>query len=1495
MKYNKYIGIPYSENGRDTTGIDCWGLACLFYKQEFDIDLPTYTEFYSGGQDPSISNLINTNIDNWIEIKNPTIGDLCLFNIYNEPHHVGIYLGNNQFLHSREGKDTAIESLNSPQWKKRFAGFFKHSDQSIEVVGAPHPLRTGIIREWTVAGTTIEDFVNFIHKKYEISEDLEPTLVIMVDGIPIAKDKWPTTVLECDQKITYKIRPGSGREGLRLILTLAVVLTAQWAAATLVPGASAAGATLGTKLAAAAVYTATAIAGGALIDRIAPIRPDKGYPDPGTPETLNLLNGATNQINRFGAIPVVLGKIRYSAILGAVPYIETLDNTNIIHLLLVWGFGPLDIEDICVGSTQLNQAYYQDLPVNVPLPQTIHGTGNETATQIAEFNRLYPSDVEQHSDVGGLLVNTVDDGNPWRTVTFEQQVDRIDITLSFPEGMRKIISSGKSAGKIEEAVAVIEFQYMEKDPVTDTWPTYWENSPGYVIGRGDINTIGFTENIIAPSAIVTMIEDPLNGYSYAQATNTYRTYLVCMEANGTIKLIPGAVSDTSTADPSQTFINKYYNSTTYNNLIGYDNTYSRIPALPPSYKHIYTITLSSNNGLINLISHLNSWSYTGLVLTYVNHEEVNSDVYPGVQYAGHTTINITGGLIWDNQNPFPTASTPLTIFETRTNTIPNTVNGDIGNAYNSLLADHGIWGADGLSPFISDPVTFTVDPKDAGMFNIQLAADDYGSVYIDNKNVLSVSRSGGTKLASQNTYLNAGTHTLNLKGTNTGGAKSIACRITSAVGSAVVPHAALNSIVSFGTGGFYSKVKDGFNYTKSFKFPSLAHRRIRVRRLNDSTAEIVNEEGEIQARNYFSVSLYSATGFNTTVPPMYSLPRGNIARTALTVQSSDKVNGQIDGINAIVKTKCLDWDSTLNKWVPGRATNNPASLFLYVLTHSANAYPVPFSQIDLNSLQEWHNFCSTSTPLRPVLSFNSVITSTSSLMDVLKDICAAGLASPTLIDGKWGVTIDKPKDFVVQHFTPHNSWGFQSNKILPQMPHAFRIPYQDEEQAYQTKEEYVYNYGYNSTNATVFEELQLPGVTNVEQVRFLGKWHFAQIKLRPEEYKLNVDFEYLVCTRGDLVRVTHDVPLWGIGSSRIKSLVDTNNIRLTDSILLTAGKSYRLSIRTNYTNSTQDGIEYATLTNITETKYYDEIQLTLPLSSNVEEDNLIIIDETTKETQELIVLKVEPSDNNSAALTLVDYSPQLYTTDLNSSLSHSSNITKPGKAIINKGIYDTPIYVDLISDRYTAIKGSSNIFQSTAILTFSNPTSLIASATRVELQIVTSEEIFTNTTKSLFTQKNSGSYTFTNLTPFEMYKIRFRYCNNSVSVFGPWSEIYTFTAAVGGNQPPTVQNVILDLESTYITAYVEQNTDLIPDFKTYEFRLYKDTGTEDFWDLVPDSINNIMIEQTTSIARFNLLQIPLPRISDQGITYRVACRVLNTSDEYSTESALGTIVIKTIQ
>lgn len=1505
MNIDKYIGLPYLENGRDWTGVDCWGLARLYYKEELGLDLPDYSEFYSGGSDPRLENLVLDQKALWIKTTSPQPNDLCVFSILGSPVHVGVYLGNNTFLHCREGQDSVVESLTNIKWANRLEGYYSYNPEQalIAVNGSPHPLRLAVVYEHAYPGTTLEYVAANIYNKYSISATLRSRMVVAVDGEVIPQEHWPTYQLREGQQVSYKII-AQGRTATRLLLTVAVLVAAYFtygATLELVP-ASMGAPTVGLKVAAAVAAATVQVAGMALVNAIAPIRMPNAGQDPGQPNQLNLFNGSSNQINRFGAIPVILGKVRYTGLLGATPYTKTLTDTNILNLLIVWGFGPLQIDenDICVGANNLNTAFYDsDTSKGLPRPYTLIGSFNEDSTQTTEFNKRYPQDVEQIYSSQGELVNNQQEGtNVWREVTFLQQATGIDIALTFPEGLRAIKTTGDGAGKIVETTATVEIQVAK---VTDSFGS----TPQYQAG-----TVSSNPN--APTTAVAF-KKSLRGASISsgpdwepKTVDLYKWYVICLTPSGEIVEIAGTPTDNQTQEPSQA-IKDILTENSLGSLINAQQDFSRLPTIPTNYIKLYSLCFFGNQGLVDTINHLASLGgqgYNGFALTTT---AVTVDNMGTLEPTGEVVVTVNGGTYYPQAVPVNGQVTPETHFATRQNSMTETGTGatatpvlNLYSGWSDFLKQNSVWIGSNNTIDIQGTFTIPAEPPERDVY-FEAAVDDEAKIYVDGVLVFDLPKQSWRTSATGKLLLTAGSHTVRIIATNSeGGNAGVAFKITSKQGTSDAPLRALGTFITFGSNDIYSKRKDPFNHVYSLRGLERAVYKLRVRRVDNDDPESLQDY-----RKYHKVALLNATSYDN-VAPLQKLPRGNLCRTVIQVQSSNKVNGSVDGINALLQTLTYDWDSVNNKWEPFKATNNPASLFLYILTHPANAYRVAklesntfiadvAQKVDLAKIQEWHQFCSTPNTQtgKPVLSYNSVLTGTTSVMDALRDVCAAGMASPIFIDGKWSVVIDKPRAYAVQHFTPHNSWGFEATKALPKIPDAFRVTIQDESNAYQTKELIIYNYGKNASNAEVFEELQLPGITNAAQATFFAKWHLAQLKLRPETYILNTDFEYLVCNRGDMVRVTHDVPLWGTGSGRIKAITG-NQLVLTESVYLETTKEYRLLIRTNTGAST-----IKTVQTVPSNNYYDTVTCTTPIvvADNLEVDNLFIIGEVSKESQELVVLAVEPSSNLTARITLTDYSSEIYSLNLTSefpNVTYNANITST-TGVVNNTITESPIINSITSTRETGQEIAIGTFQTGALISFSNPAGLTSFASFVEIEIIRGDEQFNgiNPSNVQSVRKETGNYTINGLITGVMYKIRARYADALGTVFGPWSDTQIFVASISG-LTPTVPILEVDLDTTYIVAKVPQTVVKNADFKAYEYRLYKDTGVEDFWELVPNNTNNIKVIESQSEARFNLLDLPAPRISQAGITYRVACRAVSRTGEYSSQSALGTIVVTTI-
>lgn len=1498
MDYNKYIGLPYASNGRTESGVDCWGLACLFYRDELRIELPSYSELYSTASDPQVVSAINSNRDSWLQTTEAVPGDLCLFNIYGEPAHVGVYVGDNKFLHAREGRDSVIESLSSAQWSKRFQGFYTYSRQSqVLVAGSPHPLKTQVVYDWTVAGTSVQDFADFVNTKYSVSDRFAAQLAILVDGQLVPREHWSTTVLQENQTIAYR-SVAQGRNATRLLLTLAVVV----AAAYLGPLAGKALAGVGASTSTIAAYSAAAtgvinMAGMALVNAIAPVRMPPTPADPGSAAGLNLFSGASNQINRFGAIPVVLGKMRVTGVLGATPYIDTLTDTSLINLLLVWGFGPLQVSDICIGTSSIQNFYgLEEFGQDFPAPVTLNGTATDDATA---FNKLYPRDVEQQQ-VNVLLVKNAEDGNPWQNVVLNQEdTTSIDVALTFPEGMRQIVVSGGDAGKIREATAAVEFQLRKFDASTNQFSD-WESRPSYTHGTTGAASTNYT-NTIGPDIGYTTVVTAGGDGSSSYFTPLYQWFTYALSETGEIRRFDGAATDNQNADPSAALV-ALYKKESYAGLLGNDAdpaTYTRLPQLPQNgYIKLYTICVYQNS-VVNTINHIQGYiGVTGLALTTTalttstEWGEGGSTQFNGIK------IQITSGTVSRFSNTQPAVGQAVPVFNTRN--MPGVVTRINNRVWAPFTNTYAVWDVTNPSSIDFDK-TEQVNFPYTGYYQIEASADDEGSVLINNRQVVGIPAPGHSSTVTNLAYLEAGTYPVRVKAKNTyGGNAGVACYITYTENGGLNNLPTPDTIISFGSPGLYHKRKDAFNFVYKIKNLDPGQYEIRVRRANDDVTE-----PEESLRNYNKVSLLSVTAYANPINPDTGLPQGPLnpipntylARTALRLQSTSKANGNVDGVNAVVQTIALDWDRGTQTWVT-RATSNPASLFGYVLLHPGNAYRIKMSevsqQIDVAALQTWHEYCEDNG-----FEFNSVITQTQSVMDVLRDICAAGKASPTYVDAKWSVVVDKPRSYVTQHFTPHNSWGFEATKALPRLPDAFRVTFANADKAYQADEILVYNFGKTAATAEIFEELSLPGVTNAQQAKHLARWHLAQTKLRPETYTLNADFEYLVCSRGDLVRVSHDVPLWGTGSGRI-SAKSGSSLELTEQAYLESGKTYQIRVRLN-TISTTPGSDsqLLTLAPITTSDWYSVITLTAAVPTDVEVDNLYMLGELAQESQQLIVLAVEPSSNMSARLTLADYSPEIYTLNMNSDAnlpSFNANISGASTNTIQNTITQAPVIVSATSGSDIAEEISRGTYQNVLLLSFANVQGLTAQAQRIQVQVVLGDQEFdSGNLFGVYTiDKSAGSLSIAGLKTLVIYKVRARYTNATGSVSGPWSETFYTTS-----QGKTVNNYIapsllLDLDRTHIVAQTTTDLNKPADFKTYEFRLYKDTGTEDFWELDPTA-NNILVVQALDEGRFDLLNVPLPRISTEGITYRVACRALDNSNNYSTESALGTIVVKTIQ
>lgn len=353
------------------------------------------------------------------------------------------------------------------------------------------------------------------------------------------------------------------------------------------------------------------------------------------------------------------------------------------------------------------------------------------------------------------------------------------------------------------------------------------------------------------------------------------------------------------------------------------------------------------------------------------------------------------------------------------------------------------------------------------------------------------------------------------------------------------------------------------------------------------------------------------------------------------IRATNQLNGSVQNLSAVVSSVLDVYDRDTETWSK-QVTSNPAWVFCDLLTGEVNKRAIDKSRLDMNSISQWAEYCDEVPPPSPSrdyilsrFSTNFVMDFTPTLQSVLGMITGAAQASLNIVDGKYGVLIDRLTTVPVQIFTPRNSKGFSSTRNYVKQPDGIKISYIDPQANWESREQIAYDTGFNVDNAVDVEEMQSFACTNPEQAFRYGRYLLAQNRLRQEKITITVDFENLVCTRGDFVQITQDVMKVGGSPARVKTRVG-NRITIDDSIesvVASYGCVFRLS--------TGD-IKQATLTII------DGSTFDLDGSDFPEPGDLVVIGVVGQTVFDCIVKAIEPADNMSATLYLIEKADGIY-------------------------------------------------------------------------------------------------------------------------------------------------------------------------------------------------------------------------------------------------------------
>lgn len=550
-----------------------------------------------------------------------------------------------------------------------------------------------------------------------------------------------------------------------------------------------------------------------------------------------------------------------------------------------------------------------------------------------------------------------------------------------------------------------------------------------------------------------------------------------------------------------------------------------------------------------------------------------------------------------------------------------------------------------------------------------------------------------------------------------------------------------------------------------------------------------------------------------------------VAKSAYRIRASDQLNGVVDQLNGVVSMKIPTW--TGSGWTAANvtsATSNPAAIYRYVLSGAPNKRPLASSKIDDENLGEWYEFCEAQG-----FTYDGVIDYRTSVRELLQDIGSAGRATPRLMDDKWGVIIDKERTTIVQHFTPRNTRNFSHRIILPEIPEGFRIRFLNKNAGYREDERIVYDDGFDASNATKFEVLELPGQTDPANVYKLGRYYLAGLRLRPEMFTFETDIQHIVCTRGDLIRFNHDVVQIGQGFGRIKSIA-SNVLTLDDEVTMEAGNSYSIRVRQADGTSNLQAVTLSVGTTKT---------ITVASASGLAAGDLYEFGITGQESVELLISNIENGDDLSATLTCVPYSSAIYNA-ANTIPDYETVISTPVSASFNGP--PAPSITNVISDEAALQRNTSGSLDP-AIIVYFQPGNSAPS----------NDGTITRTTEyqARFRESGtSGRFTYSPKVSSDARSIILRPVDQGIAydievqAIGPFGEVSNRTRVsnhivLGAIAPPPQVNTF-KLNTIGDHTYVEWTyADIAIDVIAYEIRYHPDQDITDWGTMLTlsDSIS----------------------------------------------------------
>lgn len=218
-------------------------------------------------------------------------------------------------------------------------------------------------------------------------------------------------------------------------------------------------------------------------------------------------------------------------------------------------------------------------------------------------------------------------------------------------------------------------------------------------------------------------------------------------------------------------------------------------------------------------------------------------------------------------------------------------------------------------------------------------------------------------------------------------------------------------------------------------------------------------------------------------------------------------------------------------WTNLITTSNPAPHYRDILSGPLNFDPLPNALHDEAALLAWRAACITNNYTC------DLVVEGMGVFDLLRIVASCGYARPYQSE-IWGVIRDynRSGDVPVQIFNSRNISGFKWRKAFTRMPSGFRVNFKDDNYEYTGKQIVVYRDG-GDDNDGLTEQITYDGLVSRDKVTARAKFDLRQGQYRSTIYTFEASVDAIVCRRGSLIAVNHDLLLRAYGGARINGIV----------------------------------------------------------------------------------------------------------------------------------------------------------------------------------------------------------------------------------------------------------------------------------------------------------------------------------------------------------------------